>query len=83
MERHGEKMSETLATKEEMTKAVDLHNYYKIPYDDRDLNYSQYFSEGKVVDDIEDYNSDNTDRLNVNQIIEKLLTIDYIKNELR
>ena len=81
--RHGEKMYETLATKEEMIKAVDLPNYYKIPSDNRDLNYSAYFSEGQVVDDIVDYNSDNTERLNVQQIVNKLMTLDYIKNELR
>ena len=81
--RHGEKMYETLATKEEMIKAVDLPNYYKIPSDNRDLNYSDYFSEGQVVEDIVDYNSDNTERLNVQQIVDKLMTLDYIKNELR
>ncbi|MDC0048068.1 polysaccharide biosynthesis protein [Verrucomicrobia bacterium] len=81
--RHGEKMYETLATKEEMLKANDLPNYYKIPSDNRDLNYSEYFSEGQVVEHIEDYNSDNTERLNVEQIIDKLMTLDYIKSELR
>ena len=76
-------MYETLATKEEMIKAVDLPNYYKIPSDNRDLNYSDYFSEGQVVEDIVDYNSDNTERLTVQQIVNKLLTLDYIKNELK
>ena len=80
--RHGEKMYETLATKEEMLKAEELPNYYKIPPDNRNLNYNEYFTEGKVMKDIEDYNSDNTQRLNVNQIIDKLMTLDYIKNEL-
>jgi len=81
--RHGEKMYETLATKEEIVKATDLGNYYKIEADNRDLNYEKYFSQGQNLKNLEDYNSDNTQRLEINQIIEKLLSLEYIQNELR
>ena len=81
--RHGEKMYETLATKEEIVLAEDLTNYYRIPADNRDLNYNKYFIEGSQNNQSEeDYNSSNTNQLSVNQIKEKLLTLDYIKNEL-
>ena len=81
--RHGEKMYETLATKEEMVLAEDLKNYYRIPADNRDLNYNKFFVEGSQNNQSEeDYNSSNTNQLSVNQIKEKLLTLDYIKNEL-
>lgn len=81
--RHGEKMYETLATKEEIVLAEDLNNYYRIPSDNRDLNYNKYFIEGNQNNQSEDdYNSSNTNQLSVNQIKDKLLTIDYIKNEL-
>jgi UDP-N-acetylglucosamine 4,6-dehydratase/5-epimerase len=81
--RHGEKLYETLLTREEIGKAEDLGNYYRIVPDDRDLNYSKYFTEGeKKVSYLEDYNSHNTKRLTVEEVIEKLLTLDYIKSEL-
>ena len=81
--RHGEKMYETLATKEEIVLAEDLTNYYRIPADNRDLNYNKFFVEGNQSNQSEeDYNSSNTTQLSVNQIKEKLLTLDYIKNEL-
>ena len=82
--RHGEKMYETLATKEEIVLAEDLVNYYRIPADNRDLNYNKYFIEGSQKNESEeDYNSSNTKRLTVNQIKEKLLNLDYIKNKLK
>jgi len=81
--RHGEKMYETLATKEEIVLAEDLTNYYRIPADNRDLNYNKFFIEGSQNNQSEeDYNSSNTNQLSVNQIKEKLLTLDYINNEL-
>ncbi|MDB4785614.1 polysaccharide biosynthesis protein, partial [Akkermansiaceae bacterium] len=81
--RHGEKMYETLATKEEVALAEDLVDYYRIPADNRDLNYNKYFVEGTQNNQSEtDYNSSNTKQLTVNEVREKLLTLDYIKNEL-
>ena len=81
--RHGEKMYETLATKEEIVLAEDLTKYYRIPADNRDLNYNKYFIEGSQNNEsLEDYNSSNTTQLSINQIKEKLLTLDYIKKEL-
>lgn len=82
--RHGEKMHETLATKEEIVLAEDLTKYYRIPADNRDLNYNKYFIEGSLSNQSEeDYSSSNTYRLSVNEIKEKLLTLDYIKKELK
>jgi UDP-glucose 4-epimerase len=80
--RHGEKMYETLATEEELVVAKDLVDYYRIPADNRDLNYNKYFVEGSQKNQSEDYNSSNTNQLSVNEIKEKLLTLDYIKKEL-
>ena len=81
--RHGEKMYETLLTKEEIVKAEDLKNYFRIPADNRDLNYDKYFVEGNQENQSEeDYNSSNTNQLSIKQIKEKLLTLDYIKTEL-
>lgn len=80
--RHGEKMYETLCGKEEMSKADDLNDYYRIPADMRDLNYTKYLqTDGPKLIDCE-YNSNNTNRLNKKELIDLLLTIDYIKNEL-
>jgi UDP-glucose 4-epimerase len=80
--RHGEKMHESLCGKEEMSKAVDMGEFYKIPADYRDLNYTKYVSEeGPKLSDSE-YNSSNTKRLNVKELKELLFTIDYVKNEL-
>lgn len=81
--RHGEKLYESLISREEMAKAQDMGSYYRIPADNRDLNYAQYFSEGEVkISSQEDYTSHNTKRLNVAQIKQLLLTLDYIKEEL-
>jgi UDP-glucose 4-epimerase len=81
--RHGEKLYETLLTREELAKAEDMGDYYRIVPDDRDLNYGKYFTEGKEkVSEIQDYNSHNTQRLSVAEIKEKLLGLDYIKLEL-
>jgi UDP-N-acetylglucosamine 4,6-dehydratase/5-epimerase len=82
--RHGEKAYETLVNREEMAKVDDVGNFYRIPADDRDLNYSKYFSQGdKDITTQEDYNSHNTTRLNVDQVIEKLLNLDFIQHELK
>lgn len=80
--RHGEKLYETLLTKEEFVSAVDMGDFYRVPADKRDLNYDKYFVEGNErVQQVEDYNSHNTDRLNVETIKEKLLELDYIREE--
>ena len=82
-ERHSEKLYETLCSKEEMAKAEDLGKFYRIPADFRDLNYTKYLQEDgpKLVN--EEYNSHNTKRLNKEELIELLLTLDYIKEELK
>lgn len=81
--RHGEKAHETLLTREEKAKSTDLGDYFRVPADTRDLNYDKYFVEGNQhVDDLEDYTSHNTTRLNVKEVIAKLKTTDYIKQEL-
>lgn len=81
--RHGEKQHETLLTKEEYLVAKDLGNFFRVPADTRDLNYDKYFIEGKKELEVqEEYNSSNTKILNVEQIKEKLLKLDYIKEEL-
>ena len=80
--RHGEKMYETLCTHEEMAKAIDMGDFYKIPADFRDLNYTKYVqSEGTKLSDVE-YNSDNTKRLNIVEMKNLLLMLEYVKNEL-
>lgn len=81
--RHGEKMYESLCGKEEMSKAEDLEKFYRVPADFRDLNYTKYVqSEGAKLQDKE-YNSDNTQRLNVEQMKKLLLTLDYVQEELK
>lgn len=81
--RHGEKMYESLCGKEEMSKAEDLGNFYRVPADMRDLNYTKYVQQdGPTLID-EEYNSDNTKRLNVEEMKELLLTLDYVKDELK
>ena len=80
--RHGEKMHETLITKEEMLLSVDLGEYYKICPDSRDLNYENYFSSGNQQKLGDDYTSENTTRLTKEQMIELLMTIPEIKNDL-
>jgi UDP-N-acetylglucosamine 4,6-dehydratase len=81
-ERHAEKMYETLCSKEEMSKAVDLGNFYRIPADYRDLNYTKYVQENGPNLLETEYNSENTTRLNIEQIKELLLTLEYVQNEL-
>ena len=82
--RHGEKLYETLLTREEMTKAEDCGDYFRISADTRDLNYNKYFIEGESEISVqEDYNSHNTKRLNIEELKEMLLKIDYIQNELK
>ena len=82
--RHGEKLYETLLTREEMAKAEDCGDYFRISADTRDLNYNKYFIEGESEISVqEDYNSHNTKRLNIEEIKEMLLKIDYIQNELK
>lgn len=82
--RHGEKLYETLVTREEMARAEDLGKYYRIPADTRDLNYDRYFIEGEeqISYGIE-YTSHNAERLNVEQIKDKLLNLDFIQEELK
>ncbi len=81
--RHGEKLYESLISREEMAHARDMGRYYRIPADNRDLNYAKYFSEGESLDlDLQDYTSHNTQRLNVAQIKELLMKLDFIQGEL-
>lgn len=81
--RHAEKIYETLMTKEEYVKAEDLGQYYRVPMDQRDLNYDNYFITGeeKIID--KEYNSDNTYRLSVDEIVEKLKNLHEIKDQLK
>ena len=82
--RHGEKMYETLLTKEECAKAEDMGNFFRVPADNRDLNYDKYFKEGdtkRVM--IEEFNSDNTRRLNLEETKAKIASLEYIQNELK
>ena len=81
--RHGEKLYETLITKEEMARAIEFEEYYRIPADGRDLNYEKYFDQGSSdLMNQNEYHSHNTDQLDVNAIIDKLKSIDYIQNQL-
>ena len=80
--RHGEKMYETLVTKEEMAKSEDLGDYYRVSADNRDLNYDKYFSKGDKTTIKEEYNSDNTNRLDVTQMKELLLKLPEIRHDL-
>ena len=82
--RHGEKLYESLISREEMAHAIDMGGYYRIPADNRDLNYAKYFSEGETdIWTLDDYTSHNTRRLNVAEVKTLLLALDYIKEELR
>lgn len=81
--RHGEKLYETLVTREEMAKAIDMGDYYRIPCDTRDLNYDKYFTQGnEEVTKIEDYHSHNTARLNVEGMKKLLLKLRFIREDL-
>lgn len=78
--RHGEKMYETLLTKEEAIHAVDMGNFYRIPADNRDLNYAAYYEEGQPTGLLEEYNSDNTYQLTSKELAQKLLQLPYFQN---
>ena len=81
--RHGEKLYETLVTREEMAKAIDMGDYYRIPCDNRDLNYDKFFTEGNEdVSRIEDYHSHNTRRLDVEGMKEQLMRLRFIQEDL-
>ena len=81
--RHGEKLYESLMSREEMARAEDMDRYYRIPPDNRDLNYAKYFAEGESsISTSEDYTSHNTERLNVEQVKSLLLTLDFIQDAL-
>ncbi len=81
--RHGEKMYETLLTNEECAHAIDLGDFYRVPCDKRDLNYDKYFKTGDTKrNPLTEFNSNNTELLNVEQVKEKLLSLSYIRNEL-
>ena len=81
--RHGEKMYETLLTNEECANAIDMGEFYRVPCDKRDLNYDKYFKEGDVErNTLTEFNPSNTELLDVEQVKEKLLTLQYIRDEL-
>jgi UDP-N-acetylglucosamine 4,6-dehydratase len=82
--RHGEKLYETLVNREEMVKAEDLGNYYRIPADTRDLNYNSFFIEGEAqISQMEEYTSHNTSRLNLDETKQLLLKLDFIREDLK
>lgn len=82
--RHGEKLYEVLMTKEEKVRAIDMGNYFRVPADGRDLNYSKYFEEGQeIITQAEEYNSHNTYRLNEEELREMLLNLYEIQDELK
>ncbi len=82
--RHGEKLYESLVSREEIAKAEDMGRYYRIPADNRDLNYNKYFIEGEQkLSGLEDFTSHNTERLNISAIKQLLLKLDYIQQELK
>jgi UDP-glucose 4-epimerase len=81
--RHGEKLYESLLSREEMAKAEDTEGYYRVPMDARDLNYGKYFVEGEHLNSaVEDYTSHNTERFNVDQVKTLLLKLDFIRGAL-
>jgi len=82
--RHGEKLYESLLTREERVKSEDLGDYYRVPADNRDLNYANYFSEGEVdMNTIEDYHSHNTERLDIDGMKKLLLKLNFIQEDLK
>lgn len=82
--RHGEKLFETLISREEIAKAQDMGRYYRIYADVRDLNYNKYFVDGNVEENsMDDYTSHNTQRLSVQEVKKALLNLDYIKDQLK
>ena len=81
--RHGEKLYESLVSREEMAKAEDLGNYYRIPADNRDLNYNSYFVDGEEkIAELDDYTSHNTKRLNLDELREVLTNLDYVREQI-
>ena len=81
--RHGEKMYETLLSNEECGNAIDMGDFYRVPCDKRDLNYDKYFKEGDVDrNPLTEFNSNNTEILNVEEVKAKLLELKYIRDEL-
>jgi len=81
--RHGEKLYESLISREEMAKAEDMGRYYRIPADNRDLNYKKYFVEGETeISELDDYTSHNTERLNVEGVKKLLLNLEYIRGQI-
>lgn len=82
--RHGEKMYETLLTNEECSNAIEIDNFYRVPVDKRDLNYDKYFKDGNQGrGELSEFNSNNTQLLTVDQTKEKLLTLSYIRDEIK
>ena len=82
--RHGEKLFESLVSREEMAKAIDDDRYYRIPADNRDLNYAKYFVEGETsVSTFDDYTSHNTTRLEKQEVVDLLMKLDYVQEQLR
>ena len=82
--RHGEKMYETLLTNEECAHAIDMGNFYRVPADNRGLNYDKYFNKGdETRNPLTEFDSNNTELLNVEQVKEKLLSLEYIREELK
>lgn len=82
--RHGEKKAETLLTREEYAQCEDMGDYFRVPADSRDLNYSKYYEDGSEnITEAYEYNSDNTKVLTIDEIKEKLLTLEYVRNELK
>ena len=82
--RHGEKLYETLLTNEECTSAVDMGEFYRVPADTRGLNYDKYFNDGNIDrNPLSEFNSNNTDLLNVEEVKQKLLSLEYIREELK
>ena len=81
--RHGEKLYETLVTREEMVRAIDMGDYYRIPCDTRDLNYDKYFTKGnEEISKVEDYHSHNTYRLDVESMKELLLKLRFVREDM-
>ena len=81
--RHGEKLYETLVTREEMVRAIDMGDYYRIPCDTRDLNYDKYFTKGnEEISKIEDYHSHNTRRLNIEGMKELLMKLRFVREDM-
>lgn len=82
--RHGEKLYETLISREEMARAIDLGGFYRVPYDNRDLNYAAFFTEGEIaVSESQDYTSHNTRRLGLEELVELLGRLDFVRDAQR